>query len=113
MSRSSFSASEESLRRRRVTDKARQPSCYLPHLTAWACTCCPEYLSWVSPPRRKMKSMRKLFATLLAFGLVALPFATGAADNKETERLQNCGMVLTEIMNIPDNLPQDLMDKAE
>jgi lipid-binding SYLF domain-containing protein len=37
------------------------------------------------------------------------------ADNKEhdEDRLQNAGMVMKEIMNIPDNIPQSLLDKAE
>src|SRR5262249_5590358 len=32
---------------------------------------------------------------------------------KEQKRLQECGAVLKEILNIPDNLPKDLLDKAE
>ena len=44
--------------------------------------------------------------------MLALPLS--AKDNKkETERLENCGTVLKEILNIPDDLPQDLLDKAE
>jgi lipid-binding SYLF domain-containing protein len=40
--------------------------------------------------------------------------ATSAfAANKEQERLENSGTVLEEVMNIPDNIPQDLVDKAE
>ncbi len=35
------------------------------------------------------------------------------ADTKETDRLQECGTVLQEILNIPDNLPGDLLDRAE
>lgn len=30
----------------------------------------------------------------------------------ETKRLENSGTVMTEILNIPDDIPQDLMDKA-
>src|SRR6202030_1976790 len=30
-----------------------------------------------------------------------------------TQRLQNCGTVLREIMDIPEDIPQDLIDKAE
>jgi lipid-binding SYLF domain-containing protein len=33
--------------------------------------------------------------------------------SKETDRLENCGTVLEEILKIPDNIPQDLLDKAE
>src|SRR5215472_14225602 len=35
------------------------------------------------------------------------------ADTKETDRLEECGNVLQEILNIPDNLPGDLLDRAE
>ena len=35
------------------------------------------------------------------------------ADTKETDRLGECGNVLEEILNIPDNLPGDLLDRAE
>src|SRR6202161_4842737 len=35
------------------------------------------------------------------------------ANNKEQKRLENSGVVMQEIMNIPDNLPHDVMQKAE
>jgi lipid-binding SYLF domain-containing protein len=35
------------------------------------------------------------------------------AANKEQERLENCGVVMQEIMNVPDNIPQGVMQKAE
>jgi len=50
----------------------------------------------------------------LAFGVCFFLMATSAfAANKEQERLENSGTVLEEVMNIPDNIPQDLVDKAE
>ena len=58
-------------------------------------------------------AMKKLLATLLALGLVALPTISAAADEKIADRLDNCGMVLKEIMEVPDNIPQNLIDKAE
>jgi len=37
-----------------------------------------------------------------------------ASDNgKEEDRVEQSGHVLKEILNIPDNIPQDLLDKAE
>ena len=37
-----------------------------------------------------------------------------AADNvKESDRVQDAGQVLKEIVNIPDNIPKDLFDRAE
>jgi len=56
--------------------------------------------------------MKKAFSAFLAIALSALPLASLAAS-KETDRLENCGMVLDEILRIPDNVPQDLLDKAE
>jgi lipid-binding SYLF domain-containing protein len=36
-----------------------------------------------------------------------------AAQQKEKERVQNAGTVMSEILNVPDNIPQELLDKAE
>jgi lipid-binding SYLF domain-containing protein len=55
--------------------------------------------------------MRKAAALLTAF-LLTLP-AWGADESKEQKRLQECGQVLKEILDIPDNLPKGLLDKAE
>jgi lipid-binding SYLF domain-containing protein len=58
--------------------------------------------------------MRKRIALGMLFALAAAPVFAAPADNdKETDRLENAGMVMDEIMNIPDNIPQDLLDKAE
>ncbi len=55
--------------------------------------------------------LKPMMSSVLALAL-AVPLA--AVDNKkETERLENCGLVLKEILNIPDDIPQDLLDKAE
>lgn len=56
--------------------------------------------------------MKQFFACLLAFAMLALPI-NAREDQKESERLENCGQVLKEIMDIPDNIPQDLIDQAE
>ena len=55
--------------------------------------------------------MKKFIALFAALAILAGPMA--ATDRKEAQRLENCGMVLKEIMDIPDDIPQDLMDKAE
>lgn len=47
----------------------------------------------------------------MALVMIAPPLL--AADKKEAERLENCGTVIKEIMDIPDDIPQDLVDKAE
>ncbi len=54
---------------------------------------------------------KQLMSSVLALA-IALPLA--AADSKkETDRLENCGLILKEILDIPDDIPQDLLDKAE
>ena len=35
------------------------------------------------------------------------------AQNKEQGRLENAGLVMEEILNLPDSIPQDLLNKAE
>jgi lipid-binding SYLF domain-containing protein len=39
--------------------------------------------------------------------------ALAANDQKEEDRVKESGVVLKEILNIPDDIPQDLLDKAE
>jgi SH3 domain-containing YSC84-like protein 1 len=56
--------------------------------------------------------MKRMLACLMALGITSMPLWAGK-EIKETERLENCGMVLKEIMDIPDDIPQDLIDKAE
>jgi lipid-binding SYLF domain-containing protein len=55
--------------------------------------------------------MKKICAYALAFALFAMPLQ--ANEKKEKERLENCGTVVQEIMDIPDDIPQDLIDKAD
>src|SRR5215471_14157420 len=66
-------------------------------------------------PQRDVGSrrpMRKIFAcTMSALLLVLTSWADG--KEKDEDRLKNAGMVLTEILNIPDDIPQDLLDKAD
>ena len=63
--------------------------------------------------------MKKTLAFLLAVALVGVPMllspiSSRADDNsKEEDRLQNAGEVMKEIINIPDNIPQSLLDKAD
>ena len=56
--------------------------------------------------------MKKRSGAFLVLSLLVL--ATASADaKKETERVENAGMVMKEILNIPDNIPQSLLDKAD
>ena len=50
----------------------------------------------------------------LVFGVCILLVASGLyAASKETERLENSGVVMEEIMNTPENIPQEVLEKAE
>src|SRR5256886_13542880 len=55
--------------------------------------------------------MKPLLALLLAYAFLPTVFA--ANDEKEEDRIKESGQVLKEILNIPDDIPQDLLDKAE
>jgi SH3 domain-containing YSC84-like protein 1 len=58
--------------------------------------------------------MKHLIALTIALALAAMPLTTSAKDDdKEVDRIHNSGMVLREIMDIPDDIPQGLIDKAE
>jgi lipid-binding SYLF domain-containing protein len=60
-----------------------------------------------------MNRMAAIFAGALM--LAPLSFAGSAADENakdENNRLQNAGTVIQEILDIPDDIPQDLLDKA-
>jgi SH3 domain-containing YSC84-like protein 1 len=47
-------------------------------------------------------------ATMAVMGALSL-----SAQGKEEDRLRACATVLKEIVNIPDDIPKDLLDKAE
>jgi SH3 domain-containing YSC84-like protein 1 len=55
--------------------------------------------------------MKKLLFVLVALLSVQLSFAAG--DAKEVDRIKDAGVVLKEILNIPDDIPKDLLDRAE
>ena len=46
--------------------------------------------------------------------VIALLFsAVTLGQEKEQDRLRECGTVISEILNVPDGIPQELLDKAE
>jgi len=57
-----------------------------------------------------MKKICSLFALFLLLSLLSPP---AFAQEKENDRIKNAGTVMSEILNVPDNIPQDLLDKAE
>ena len=58
--------------------------------------------------------MKKQWLSLLMVVLLLAPSLPATEkDKKEAQRLENCGTVLKEILDIPDDIPSDLLDKAE
>jgi lipid-binding SYLF domain-containing protein len=55
-----------------------------------------------------MKKLVVGFFVVLISSVIAF-----AGDAREEERVKDAGTVLKEILNIPDDIPQDLLDKAE
>ena len=56
--------------------------------------------------------MKKLVVCLVVV-LISSLGAFAANDEHEEDRVKDAGEVLKEILNIPDDIPQDLLDKAE
>src|SRR5688572_300334 len=54
--------------------------------------------------------MFRSFSLALCFMLAAVSVV---AQNKEQGRLENAGLVMEEILNLPDSIPQDLLNNAE
>ena len=54
--------------------------------------------------------MRKLF---VAVAVLTIAATAAAQEKKEEERLGEAASVLKEILNMPENVPQDLLDKSE
>jgi len=62
-----------------------------------------------------MKLSKYLAAALLLISPATFAGPPGSAKDKdkdEVNRIENAGMVMDEILNVPDDLPQDLLDKA-
>src|ERR1700751_3566909 len=64
--------------------------------------------------------MRKAWHLCIVASLVGLlsfvnpaPLRAADDDTKETDRVRNAGKVAKEIMDIPDDIPQDLINKAD
>jgi len=55
--------------------------------------------------------MKRFYIALAC--LLALAATAFASNEKEADRVKEAGEVLKEIINIPDNIPKDLFDKAE
>lgn len=54
--------------------------------------------------------MKKLWIFILSFVLCG---SLAGSQEKEQKRLKQCSEVMQEILNVPDGIPQELLDKAE
>ncbi len=54
--------------------------------------------------------MKRIFLFVAAIAMATLP---AFAQNKENDRIRNSGEVMVEILNVPEDIPQDILDKAE
>jgi lipid-binding SYLF domain-containing protein len=54
--------------------------------------------------------MKRVLLLMVVTGFVC---STVSAQSDENKRIKNSGQVMTEILNIPDDIPADLLDKAE
>jgi lipid-binding SYLF domain-containing protein len=57
------------------------------------------------------KALVAVFVTCLGIA-IAVP-ALAKEGEKEDDRLEECGQVLKEVLDVPENIPQELLDKAE
>src|ERR1700745_3522646 len=74
-------------------------------------------LSSISEPRLRRAEMKNLIGFLLGVIVILQPtdpsVARAANRDKDEDRLKDCGTVLKEILDIPDDIPQGLLDKAD
>ncbi|MFZ0646403.1 MAG: lipid-binding SYLF domain-containing protein [Candidatus Acidiferrales bacterium] len=56
--------------------------------------------------------MKKALMCALMGILVFATASRGDDKEKDEDRLANCGTVMKEILDVPDDIPQDLLDKA-
>jgi SH3 domain-containing YSC84-like protein 1 len=57
--------------------------------------------------------MKRWIAGCMTVAMCALPMVAADDTTKDADRLVNCGTVMREILNVPDDIPQDLLGKAE
>jgi SH3 domain-containing YSC84-like protein 1 len=60
--------------------------------------------------RKRSMTMKNILVLVAAIALVGLP---ASAQKDENNRIKNAGQVMTEVLNIPDDIPADILDKAE
>src|SRR6202030_448531 len=60
-----------------------------------------------------MKLKNVLASITIALLMLALNTPAADKEEKDEDRIKDAGRVLTEILNVPDDVPQDLLDKAD
>lgn len=55
----------------------------------------------------------KYIFSLMVMAMVALFCLPAYAQKDENKRIENTGKVMVEILNVPDDIPADVLDKAE
>src|ERR1700720_466467 len=56
--------------------------------------------------------MKRIFVYAMTASLLLAISSRADDKEKDEDRLKNAGTVLTEILNVPDDIPEDLLDKA-
>src|SRR5579864_5549652 len=70
-------------------------------------------------PKCQLKMFRPWRSAMNRYlaGAVCLTLVAGAVYarqlNKEQRRLEECGVVMQEVLNVPENIPHELLEKAE
>lgn len=57
--------------------------------------------------------MSNICRLMIAILLVTTTAFAAEDKTKQEDRLQNAGQVMSEILNVPENIPQDLLDKTK
>jgi lipid-binding SYLF domain-containing protein len=67
----------------------------------------------VSNDKKIVKKIVSSSVNLLLCSSLMAGMAFAANDEREKDRVKDAGEVMKEVLNIPDDIPQDLLDKAE
>ena len=70
----------------------------------------PSFAEYHQTEVGKSMPMRRALAVLIGVALATFPSAAGATSVRD--RLQNCGSVVEGVLNVPEDIPQRLLDKA-
>jgi lipid-binding SYLF domain-containing protein len=57
--------------------------------------------------------MKKIWLGIPLVSLLALPAVAQEKEDKEESRVENAGTVMKEILDAPDSIPKDVLDKAD